>query len=77
MWLKHAVILSALLTIIKLWNKCYFLVQNHPETLPGQNFKGQGHFGKIKSQIKVMQTYNSQPMSLQGINFLQPTVSEI
>ena len=23
------------------------------EILPGQNFKGQGHYGKIKSQIKV------------------------
>ena len=23
------------------------------EILPGQNFKGQGHYGKVKCQIKV------------------------
>ena len=27
------------------------------EILPGQNFKGQGHYGKVKCQIKVTMTF--------------------
>ena len=50
------------------------------EILPGQNFKCQGHFGTIKSQIKVTSwcyTPNPQPMSLASINFQYFTVAMI
>ena len=45
----------------------------HQKTDPKvqQDFKGQGHYGKVKGQIKV------RPMSLPSINFLHLTVSEI
>ena len=46
----------------------------HQKTDPKvqQDFKGQGHYGKVKGQI-----YNPPPMSLPCINFLHLTVSEI
>ena len=51
------------------------------EIWPGQNFKGQGHYGKVKSQIKVTPrhctptTPNQCPYKV--INFLHLMLSEI
>ena len=42
-----------------------------------QDFKGQSHYGKVKSHTMVLHTYNPRGMSLPSINFLHLTVSYI
>ena len=47
---------------------------------PRQNFKGQGHYSKVKSkshQVMALHTNNPQPMSLPSINILHFAFSEI
>ena len=50
----------------------------HQKTDPKvqQDFKGQGHYDKVKGQIKVTPRCCT-PMSLTSINFLHLTVSQI
>ena len=48
------------------------------EILSGQNFKGQGHYDKVKSSsLHDVVHLQPQPMSLPSINFLHLTLSEI
>ena len=55
----------------------------HQKTDPKvqQDFKGQGHYDKVKCQIKVTPSCctptTPKPMSLPSINFLHLTVSKI
>ena len=38
---------------------------------PREDFKGQGHYSKVKSRSnKMLHTYTPQPMSLPSVNFL-------
>ena len=47
------------------------------EIQPRQDFKVQGHYGKVKGHTMMLHTYTPYPMSLPSINFLHLTVSEI
>ena len=64
------------------FNMTLTVLNLHQKTDPKvqQDFIGQGHYDKVKGQIKdtmMLHTYNPKPMSLPSINFLHLTVSEI
>ena len=55
-----------------------FLHLTVSEIYPEQDFKGQGHYGKVKGQIKVtIALPHPQLLSLPSINFLHLTVCDI